>query len=59
MKDRAGVVGKHGLNPLLRGICAPLARTLRIHLVGHSFGGRLVTAAGRRAAGDSRSGSTR
>ena len=44
MKDRAGLVGARGLNPLLRELRADRKDT-RIHLVGHSFGGRLVTAA--------------
>ena len=44
MKERAGTVGAGGLNPLLRELRAA-APDLRIHLVGHSFGGRLVTAA--------------
>jgi hypothetical protein len=43
MKDRAGIVGRRGVNGVLRQLKA--ARPdLRIHLVGHSFGGRLVTA---------------
>lgn len=44
MKERAGVVGKKGIAPLLERIHSD-ARTARIHLVGHSFGGRAVTAA--------------
>ena len=44
MKERAGKVGADGLNPLLRDLRAA-APEVRIHLVGHSFGGRLVTAA--------------
>ena len=44
MKERAGVVGARGLNPLLRELRADRPDT-RIHLIGHSFGGRLVTAA--------------
>jgi hypothetical protein len=44
MKERAGLVGTRGLNPLLRELRADRKDT-RIHLVGHSFGGRLVTAA--------------
>ncbi|WP_290060416.1 alpha/beta fold hydrolase [Amycolatopsis solani] len=40
MKARAGTVGEHGLAPLLATLAGP-----KIHLVGHSFGGRLVTAA--------------
>lgn len=42
MKKRAGVVGERGLGPVL----AELARrrpALRIHLIGHSFGARLVS----------------
>jgi hypothetical protein len=42
MKERAGVVGR-GLAPVLRGIRQ--GRGVKIHLIGHSFGGRLVTAA--------------
>jgi pimeloyl-ACP methyl ester carboxylesterase len=46
MKERAGTVGRVGLAPLL----ARLRRHaqlqgLRLHLIGHSFGARLVTAA--------------
>ncbi|HEY5754029.1 MAG TPA: alpha/beta fold hydrolase [Chthoniobacterales bacterium] len=42
MKERAGTVGRKGVAPLID----QAARTIpRIHLVGHSFGGRLVTAA--------------
>ena len=44
MKERAGTVGRVGLNPLLRQI-RQKNPGIRIHLVGHSFGGRLVTAA--------------
>jgi hypothetical protein len=43
MKERAGLVGAAGLNPLLREVRAARTDT-RIHLIGHSFGGRLVTA---------------
>jgi hypothetical protein len=50
MKERAGKVGAGGLNPLLREIRAA-APNLRVHLVGHSFGGRLVTAAAMGSAG--------
>lgn len=50
MKERAGKVGAAGLNPLLREIRAA-APNLRVHLVGHSFGGRLVTAAAMGRAG--------
>ena len=42
MKERAGTIGVEGLNPLLRSIRAQQPG-LRMHLVGHSFGARLVT----------------
>jgi hypothetical protein len=42
MKARAGVVGERGLAPLLGTFPRPGPR---VHLAGHSFGGRLVTAA--------------
>ncbi|MFF5407376.1 serine-threonine protein kinase [Streptomyces misionensis] len=42
MKGRAGTVGEHGLGPLL-GRLAAVAPGVRVHLVGHSFGGRLVS----------------
>ena len=42
MKQRAGNVGKSGLAPLLDKLANQVGR---IHLVGHSFGGRVVTAA--------------
>jgi hypothetical protein len=44
MKERAGKVGVRGLNPLLRQI-KTASPDVRVHLVGHSFGGRVVTAA--------------
>jgi len=44
MKERAGTVGREGLSPLLRDIRARRP-DLRLHLIGHSFGGRLVTSA--------------
>lgn len=44
MKDRAGVVGASGLNPALRAIRERFP-ALRLHLIGHSFGGRVVTSA--------------
>ena len=44
MKTRAGTVGRGGLAQLLAAV-RKRAPTLPIHLVGHSFGGRLVTAA--------------
>jgi hypothetical protein len=42
MKKRAGVVGKQGLGPLL-GRIAQADPDVRIHLLGHSFGARLVS----------------
>jgi hypothetical protein len=39
MKNRAGVVGKQGLGPLI-GSLSPVPR---VHLMGHSFGARLVS----------------
>lgn len=41
MKNRAGVVGQQGLGPLLAGLDSPSGAP-RIHLMGHSFGARLV-----------------
>ncbi|MFF7371526.1 serine-threonine protein kinase [Streptomyces tricolor] len=41
MKRRAGTVGERGLGPVL-GRLAKAAPGVRVHLVGHSFGGRLV-----------------
>jgi hypothetical protein len=42
MKNRAGVVGKDGLGPLL-GRLHQAAPQVRVHLIGHSFGARLVS----------------
>ncbi|MER5718548.1 serine-threonine protein kinase [Streptomyces sp. NPDC002132] len=42
MKRRAGTVGERGLGPLA-GRLAGAAPQVRVHLVGHSFGGRLVS----------------
>ena len=44
MKERAGVVGRDGVNGVLREVRARRP-DIRIHLVGHSFGGRVATAA--------------
>ncbi|MBV9352362.1 MAG: serine/threonine protein kinase [Mycobacterium sp.] len=41
MKNRAGVVGQQGLGPLLANLGSPRG-VPRIHLMGHSFGARLV-----------------
>ncbi|MFJ7208606.1 serine-threonine protein kinase [Streptomyces sp. NPDC098789] len=45
MKHRAGVVGEHGLGPVLAGLApAPGGGTgRRVHLIGHSFGARVVS----------------
>ena len=43
MKDRAGRVATVGVNPLIRAIQTAQPE-VRVHLVGHSFGGRLVAA---------------
>jgi len=42
MKRRAGTVGERGLGPVV-GRLAAVAPEVRMHLVGHSFGGRLVS----------------
>ena len=42
MKDRAGDIGANSLGPIL---AASVVGKTRLHLVGHSFGARLVTAA--------------
>ncbi|OBG34736.1 serine-threonine protein kinase [Mycolicibacter heraklionensis] len=42
MKNRAGVVGERGVGPLLVRIAAKCPN-VRIHLVGHSFGARVVS----------------
>ncbi|MCZ4118176.1 serine-threonine protein kinase [Streptomyces sp. H39-S7] len=42
MKRRAGTIGQRGLGPVLGGL-AQTATPARVHLVGHSFGARLVS----------------
>jgi hypothetical protein len=44
MKERAGTVGATGLAPVLRQV-RQAKPDVRLHLAGHSFGGRVVTAA--------------
>jgi pimeloyl-ACP methyl ester carboxylesterase len=44
MKERAGLVGTRGLDPVLQRLVAR-APGVNVHLVGHSFGGRLIAAA--------------
>jgi hypothetical protein len=41
MKERAGIVGMKGVAPLIDTLAPQVAR---IHLIGHSFGGRVVAA---------------
>ena len=43
MKDRAGVVGARGAGPLLRDLLQ--ASPARVHLVGHSYGAKVVLSA--------------
>jgi len=43
MKERAGLVGKTGVADVVRQVRQRLPQ-IKIHLIGHSFGGRLVTA---------------
>ena len=42
MKRRAGIVGQQGLGPLINDLASGTP-DLRVHLIGHSFGGRLVS----------------
>jgi hypothetical protein len=44
MKDRAGIVGSTGVSQMILAVQSGFP-ALRLHLIGHSFGGRLVTAA--------------
>ena len=44
MRERASIVGFNGVNQLLQKIQTQCS-DIKIHLIGHSFGGRLVTAA--------------
>jgi hypothetical protein len=44
MKERSGIVGSTGVNRILSSIRAQHPE-IRLHLIGHSFGGRLVTSA--------------
>ncbi|GAA1717226.1 serine-threonine protein kinase [Streptomyces yatensis] len=43
MRRRAGAVGREGLGPVLGALAALRPAAPRLHLVGHSFGGRLVS----------------
>ena len=44
MKERAGSVGQNGVATLIEKVRSAVPK-IRLHLVGHSFGGRVVTAA--------------
>jgi hypothetical protein len=48
MKQRAGVVGEKGVAPLIDEF-AKKEKLKRIHLIGHSFGGRVIAAAAKAA----------
>jgi hypothetical protein len=45
MKNRAGLIGRDGLNPQIARIQSIASAGIQFHLIGHSFGGRLMTAA--------------
>ena len=49
MKQRAGVVGEKGVAPLIDKLAPD---TNRIHLIGHSFGGRVIAAAAKASTND-------
>lgn|SRR5574340_1218256 len=42
MKDRAGVVGAAGVGPLLRSMLDATTTATRFHLIGHSYGARVL-----------------
>jgi hypothetical protein len=44
MKERAGVVGSRGVYEVLRALQPLRDKRIKIHLIGHSFGGKLVSA---------------
>jgi hypothetical protein len=45
MKDRAGVIGANGVAPLLTDVLNAAAPTARVHLLGHSYGCKVVMTA--------------
>ncbi len=53
MKERAGTVGVNGVAPVIAKLRQKLP-ALRIHLAGHSFGGRVMTAAADAAGGSNK-----
>jgi pimeloyl-ACP methyl ester carboxylesterase len=44
MKDRAGTVGANGVGPLLHDLLAARGN-MRMHMIGHSYGGKVVLSA--------------
>lgn len=42
MKDRAGLIGTRGVGALLRDLLVQASATTRFHLVGHSYGARVL-----------------
>jgi hypothetical protein len=58
MKERAGIVGSRGLYEVLKAL-QPFRANAHIHLIGHSFGGKLLAAAltGHRPTGGNRADS--
>jgi hypothetical protein len=44
MKERAGTVGAMGLYEVVKALQPLRSRNVRVHLIGHSFGGKVVTA---------------
>jgi hypothetical protein len=51
MKDRAGRVGAGGVGALLRGVQDTVTSDARLHLIGHSYGARVLLTALTRAPG--------
>jgi hypothetical protein len=45
MKDRAGTVGAFGVGPMLQDIIKEKAKNTRVHLMGHSYGAKVVLSA--------------
>lgn len=45
MKDRAGIVGRRGVGPLLHYLLAQTSVQVRVHLTGHSFGAKVMLSA--------------
>jgi hypothetical protein len=44
MKDRAGIIGANGVGPLVRDLLAA-SQTAKLHLIGHSYGAKVVLSA--------------